>query len=97
MSFKRSKKRKIQKKVSKTVETQMKIYTDNVKQESVKKAVDAFAIASFMVLHDKFGFGEMRLKKFNSEISNLFECILEDYVTLEDMRTEIKESFNISI
>lgn len=97
MSVQRAAKRRIQKNAGKSVQEDIKKYTDNVKEIAVKKAVESFAVASFIVLHDKFGFGESRLKKFNSEITNLFDCIVDGYVTLEELKTEVREKYNINI
>ena len=97
MSVHRAAKRRIQKNAGKSVESEIKEYADNVKRIAVKKAVESFAVVSFIVLHDKFGFGESRLKKFNSEVTNLFDCIVDDYVTLEELKTEVREKYNINI
>ena len=49
------------------------------------------------MLHDKFGFGEKRLKRFQEEFETQADCIIGDYVSIEDMRklaNELTEKVN---
>lgn len=39
----------------------------------------------FMVLHDKFGFGEKRLKRFDDEVSEVMRSIVGGYLTAKDI------------
>lgn len=39
----------------------------------------------FMVLHDKFGFGEKRLKRFDDEVSEVMRNIIGGYLTAKDI------------
>ena len=67
-------------------ETQQKIRFDTIND---------LMIMSLMVLHDKFGFGEKRLKKFHTEIANLGECLIAGTVELEDIRNHLRENCNV--
>lgn len=49
------------------------------------------------VLKVKYGFGKKRLSKFMDEVLYQYECISQDYVTLEDMRGFIKDETGIEI
>ena len=63
-----------------------RIMEEEIKKESIKIATQAFAIATAMALRDKFGFGEVRLKRVIHYITENFEMINEGYVNLEDMK-----------
>ena len=67
-------------------ETQQKIRFDTIND---------LMIMSLMVLHDKFGFGEKRLKKFHTEIANLGECLIAGTVKLEDIQSHLRENCNV--
>ena len=67
-------------------ETQQKIRFDTIND---------LMIMSLMVLHDKYGFGEKRLKKFHTEIASLGECLIAGTVKLEDIREYLRENCNV--
>ena len=52
-------------------------------------------IMSLMVLHDKFGFGEKRLKKFHTEIANLGECLIAGTVNLDEIKEYLQENCKV--
>ena len=45
---------------------------------------------SFHVLHDDFGFGDMRLTKYKDAMISQLECIADDYVDWTDFAGNIK-------
>lgn len=49
------------------------------------------------VLKVKYGFGKKRLSKFLDEVLYQYECISDDYVTLEDMRQFIKDETGVEV
>lgn len=60
-------------------------------------AADLLNSMALIVLHDKFGFGEKRLKRFQEEFETQADCIIGDYVSIEDMRklaNELTEKVN---
>ena len=63
-----------------------RIMEEETKKESIKITTEALAIATAMALRDKFGFGEVRLKRVIHYITENFEMINEGYVNLEDMK-----------
>ena len=67
-------------------ETQQKIRFDTIND---------LMIMSLMVLHDKYGFGEKRLKKFHTEIASLGECLIAGTVNLDDIRNYLRENCNV--
>ena len=67
-------------------ETQQKIRFDTIND---------LMLMSLMVLHDKYGFGEKRLKKFHTEIASLGECLIAGTVNLDDIRNYLRENCNV--
>ena len=67
-------------------ETQQKIRFDTIND---------LMIMSLMVLHDKFGFGEKRLKKFHTEIANLGECLIAGTVNLDEIKEYLQENCKV--
>ncbi|WP_455577083.1 hypothetical protein [Anaerosinus sp.] len=51
----------------------------------------------YMVLHDKFGFGEKRIKRFYSEMGKLGECMRDGLVNMDDMKKMLLEECKINI
>ena len=67
-------------------ETQHKIRFDTIND---------LMIMSLMVLHDKYGFGEKRLKKFHTEIASLGECLIAGTVNLDDIKDYLQENCKV--
>lgn len=52
-------------------------------------------ITSFMfVLHDKEGFGEMRIKRVYQEWGELWDSLQGEYLSCEDLKKTLKEECN---
>lgn len=58
---------------------------------------DTFAILMASVLHDEFGFGEKRVQRALDRFMLKSECVVDDYVTWQDMIDNIKEELNIQL
>lgn len=54
-----------------------------------------YSVAVAMVLRDKYGFGEVRMKRIMKEITEQFEMITEGYVSLDDMKKVLLEEVKI--
>ena len=67
-------------------ETQQKIRFDTIND---------LMLMSLMVLHDKYGFGEKRLKKFHTEIASLGECLIAGTVNLDDIKDYLQENCKV--
>lgn len=67
----------------------------SIKQESIKFTVEMYSVAVAMVLRDKYGFGEVRMKRIMKEITEQFEMITEGYVSLDDMKKVLLEEVKI--
>ena len=73
----------------------LKLIQDAAYNKAIEKAVANYAVASAVVLHDKFGYGEVRLKRYLQEAYDLFDAINEDYVNFDDMKKVLLEECKI--
>jgi thymidine kinase len=60
-----------------------------VRKSAYKQAIKDLTIVFTIALIDEFGFGKQRLIKLLTKVNNYFECILDDYVALEDFQQEL--------
>lgn len=72
-----------------------------IEDSSALKGID-FAvsgmIASFVItLHDKWGWGHVRIKRLLEQVDDVFDSIDKDYVTIEDLRKVILEEIEIEL
>ena len=74
---------------------ELKQLDNSIKQESIKFTVEMYSVAVAMVLRDKYGFGEVRMKRIMKEITEQFEMITEGYVSLDDMKKVLLEEVKI--
>lgn len=58
---------------------------------------DTFVILMASVLHDEFGFDEKRVQRALDRFMLKSECLVDDYVTWQDMIENIKEELNIQL
>ena len=49
----------------------------------------------FLVLHDNFGFGEKRLKRFDDAITKKMKDVMEGYLTLKDIYDWFEEELGM--
>ena len=73
----------------------LKVLYDATKQESIKQAVKLYSVAVAMVLHDKWGFGKVRLQRFLNQAQNLFDSIEKGYVSLDDCEKILLEECDV--
>jgi len=71
---------------------------DAAKKSEGQKIRENYLIVNFLgltmqVLHDEFGFGDARLKRFGQRVEENLDCINADYVTFDD----ILENLSIKI
>ena len=57
--------------------------------------LDTITIMALYVLHDKFGFGYTRLKRFQENFNLTAESLTEDYVSWGDIREVLKKETGI--
>jgi len=72
-----------------------------IEDSSTLKGID-FAvsgmIASFVItLHDKWGWGHVRIKRLLEQVDDVFDSIDKDYVTIEDLRKVILDEIGIEL
>jgi hypothetical protein len=64
---------------------------------AVNLTVHDYSVAVAATLHDKLGFGTMRLSKTLNDISELFDGINKGYVSIEDLEQELKDETGVVI
>lgn len=70
----------------------------NVASEKIKDmTVDTFAIMSLAVLHDEFGFGGKRLRRFWERFLLKADCLTDDYCTWMDIAETLKEETGLDL
>ena len=63
--------------------------------DATRKAVDAYSVAVAMVLYDKLHFGAPKIQMTLKQIENLFDSILKDYITIEDMKQTLEDEIGV--
>lgn len=85
-------------KSSANIEAQLvKAWEDKIKQTSVHFTVSAYSVAVATVLHDKFGFGEVRLKRAMAHIEDTFDSINKGYAKIDDLKKVILDECKVNI
>lgn len=59
--------------------------------------VDTFTILVAYTLHEKFGFGEVRLDRFIREFNFQAECLADDYCSWEDQIAVLREECGLEL
>ncbi len=91
----RAERRKLQKKD--ITAKDLKMIEEASAKDVINYATDAM-IASFAIcLHDKWGWGKVRLKRLLDQVNETFDCIDKNYVTIEDLKKVILEETGIQI
>jgi len=75
----------------------LKYLQEETKKTSISFTTDAYSVAVATVLHDKFGFGEIRLKRALAHIEDTFDSINKDYVKLNELKKVILDECKINI
>lgn len=75
----------------------IKAIEDNSALKGIDFAVSGM-IASFVItLHDKWGWGHVRIKRLLEQVDDVFDSIDKDYVSIEDLRKVILEEIGIEL
>jgi len=64
---------------------------------AINYATNAMIACFAMCLHDKWGWGKVRLKRLLEQVDNIFDSIDEAYLTIEDIKKVILEETGILI
>lgn len=75
----------------------LKFLYNQTKATSIHFTTSAYSAAVAIVLHDKFGFGEVRLKRVLAEIEDTFDSIEKGYVKIEDIKKVILDECKVNI
>lgn len=75
----------------------LKILHDYTVHDSIKQAVKYYSVVTAMVLHDKWGFGNVRLKRYLEQVQELFDAIEKGYVSLDDCEKILLEECDVEI
>lgn len=75
----------------------LKMIEEASAKDAINYATNAM-IASFTIcLHDKWGWGKVRLKRLLDQVNETFDCIDKNYVSIEDLQKTILEETGILI
>lgn len=58
---------------------------ENYQRKREKELVIKFLGLCMEALHDEFGFGDVRLRRFGERVEKKLDCINADYVTFSDI------------
>jgi len=61
----------------------------------IRFAIKCYSVAVAMVLHDKLGFGAVRLNRVMGWIQDMFDSIQRDYVKIGDLEETLHEECGI--
>lgn len=64
---------------------------DEVIRRIKMNTLDTVTILSAMTLHDEFGFGKERIKRFTERFNLKAECIMDDYTNWDEQIAILKE------
>lgn len=62
-----------------------------------EKVVSYYSASVLLILHDKFGFGPKRAKKFLFHFDDLADSLIRDYLSFEDIRQAVKDEIGIDL
>ncbi len=70
---------------------------ERMKREATHDAVNSAFAIFLMVMHDKWGFGAIRLNRLFKHICELSELVGDGYVSLPEIKRTLHEEMNIVI
>lgn len=70
---------------------------DQIIHSTIDFTISGYEAVLVLALHDKLGFGEKRARRFIEHVRDTFDSVDQGYVSLEDIKDEIKETMNIDI
>lgn len=93
----REERRKAGKKDKVRTYTLTDVQIQQLKTEAAKEAFVEMLAIPVQVLHDKFGFGQIRLDRFTHYALNWLEMVRDGEVTLDQLRKTLEEEAGIVI
>ena len=91
----RAERRKLQKKG--ITAKDLKMIEEASVKDAINYATNAMIISFAICLHDKWGWGHVRIKRLLEQVDDVFDSIDKDYVTIEDIKKAIFEETGILI
>lgn len=67
------------------------------KKEATSEAISFAWAIMFTALHDKEGFGRVRLKRVWKEVENLSDSVAKGYVSITDLKHTLKEEMGVEL
>ena len=80
-----------------TLETALTEAAKRERDRVIKKVVHDMNVVMAMVVHDKLGFGATRLKRFLSDIMDIYDSIERGYINTAEMEKCLFEETGIEI
>lgn len=56
------------------------------RQAFVNTAIECVICASYITLHDRFGFGQQRLQEYENRMEDILECITTGTITFNELK-----------
>jgi len=91
----RAERRKLQKK--KLSAKELKTIEDNSAKQAISYATNGMIASFVLTLHDKWGWGHVRIKRLLEQVDDMFDSVDKDYLTIEDMKKVIYDEVGIHI
>ena len=70
---------------------------NGAKDAAINRTIVVMEAAMLVVLHDKYGFGRKRCQAIIKAFTEQFECITDGPVSIDDLKTIIKDELGIVI
>lgn len=83
--------------LDKVIKDSVKEMRENVVKEVVGLTSEMFMVYCYVVLHDTFGFGKVRLHRFREKVDELADCVNGDYCSNQDLCDLVREEFGIEL
>ena len=68
---------------------------EKAKKQATGEAVEIALVLAMSVLHDKWGFGVTRLKRFWEQLNSYSDSVVLGYASVPDMKTVLKDEMGI--
>jgi len=91
----RSERRRLEKKG--VTAKDLKVIENNSASKAIDYAVSGMIASFALVLHDKWGWGQTRIKRLLDQVNEQFDSIDNDYLKIEDMKQTILDEIGINI
>lgn len=64
---------------------------------TVSFVLEGYEAVLLLTLYDKLGFGNKRAKRLLKQVRNTFDSVQQGYVSIEDIKEEVKKTIKIDI